>query len=161
MTQLNITLDEGILKELMLGNRDDAVKKLLEVVFDAVLQAEATEQLGAEQYERSDSRITYRNGFRARILTTRVGSLTLHVPKFRDGTFSTQRFRSYARSEQALLLSSWRWLFREFQHAKSLKSQKYCVALAFQRAQYLHYASNWIRRLKALSTDHSKQNTPS
>jgi transposase-like protein len=105
MTQLNITLDEGILKELMLGNRDDAVRKLLEVVFDAVLQAEATEQLGAEQYERSDSRITYRNGFRTRILTTRVGSLTLHVPKFRDGTFSTQLFRSYARSEQALLLS--------------------------------------------------------
>lgn len=105
MTQLNITLDEGILKELMLGNREDAVRKLLEVVFDAVLQAEATEQLGAEQYERSDSRTTYRNGFRTRILTTRVGSLTLHVPKFRDGTFSTQLFRSYARSEQALLLS--------------------------------------------------------
>ena len=105
MTQLNITLDEGILKELMLGNRDDAVRKLLEVVFDAVLQAEATEQLGAEQYERSDSRTSYRNGFRTRILTTRVGSLTLHVPKFRDGTFSTQLFRSYARSEQALLLS--------------------------------------------------------
>ena len=105
MTQLNITLDEQTLKELMMGNRDDAVKKLLEVVFNAVLQAEATEQLGAEKYERSDSRTTYRNGFRTRMLTTRVGSLTLHVPKFRDGTFSTELFRSYERSEQALLLS--------------------------------------------------------
>ena len=105
MTQLNITLDEQTLKELMMGNRDDAVKKLLEVVFNAVLQAEATEQLGAEKYERSDSRATYRNGFRTRMLTTRVGSLTLHVPKFRDGTFSTELFRSYERSEQALLLS--------------------------------------------------------
>ena len=29
----------------------------------------------------------------------------LHIPKLRDGTFSTQLFRRYERSEQALLLS--------------------------------------------------------
>ena len=78
------------------------------------------EQLGAEQYERSDSRITYRNGFRTRMLTTRVGSLVLHVPKFRNGTFSTQLFRSYARSEQTLLLSLMEMVIQSVQHAKSL-----------------------------------------
>jgi transposase-like protein len=105
MAHLNITLDEQTLKELMLGDRDEAVSKLLEAVFNAVLSAEATEQLGAESYERTDGRVTYRNGYRSRQLTTRVGSLTLHVPKFREGTFSTQLFSRYERSEQALLLS--------------------------------------------------------
>jgi putative transposase len=105
MAQLNITIDEETLKELMLGNRDEAVAKLLEAVFNAILSAEATEQLGAETYERTDERLTYRNGYRSRQLTTRVGSLTLQVPKFREGTFTTQLFNQYERSEQALLLS--------------------------------------------------------
>jgi transposase-like protein len=87
------------------GKREEAVTKLLEQVFNSVLQAQATEQLNAEPYERSDERTTYRNGSRTRMLATRVGSLVLHVPKFRDGTFSTDLFSSYQRSEQALLLS--------------------------------------------------------
>jgi len=43
----------------MLGNREDAVSKLLEKVFDAVLKAQASEQLNAEPYERSDDRNSY------------------------------------------------------------------------------------------------------
>lgn len=105
MAHLNITLDEQTLKELMLGDRDKAVTKLLESVFNAVLSAEATDQLGAEPYERSDNRMTYRNGYRLRQLTTRVGTLTLAVPKFREGTFSTELFNRYERNEQALVLS--------------------------------------------------------
>jgi len=77
MTQLNITLSEEVLKELMLGNRDEAVTKLLETVFDAVLKSEASEQIGAKEYERTEDRQTYRNGYRTRQLTTRVGSLDL------------------------------------------------------------------------------------
>jgi putative transposase len=109
MAQLNITLDDGFLKALMLGDRekgyDDAMRHLLEQVFNAVLSAEATEQVGAGLYERNAERQTYRNGYRTRGLTTRVGSLVLHIPKLRDGTFSTALFRRYERSEQALLLS--------------------------------------------------------
>ena len=105
MTQLNFTLDDATLKALMLGDRDQAVNKLLEEVFNAVLKAEASEQLGAEAYERTANRVSYRNGYRTRQLSTRVGSLTLHIPKFRNGTFSTELFCQYERSEQALLLS--------------------------------------------------------
>lgn len=105
MAHVHLTLEEDVLKELMLGKREEAVTKLLEQVFNSVLQAQATEQLNAEPYERSDERTTYRNGSRTRLLATRVGSLILHVPKFRDGTFSTELFSSYQRSEQALLLS--------------------------------------------------------
>jgi len=87
MAQIHLTLEDDVLKELMLGKREEAVTKLLEQVFNSVLQAQATEQLNAEPYERSDERTTYRNGSRTRTLATRVGSLILHVPKFRDGTF--------------------------------------------------------------------------
>jgi len=105
MAQVHLTLTDDILKELMLGNRESGVAKLLEKVFDAVLQGQASEQLKAEPYERCDRRTSYRNGYRERTLATRVGTLTLHVPKFRDGTFSTDLFRNYQRSEKALLLS--------------------------------------------------------
>ena len=105
MTQIYLTLEDEILKELMLGNREEAVAKLLNKVFDAVLQAQATEQLQAEPYERSDERVSQRNGYRTRSLTTRVGGLVLHVPKFRNGNFSTELFARYERSEKALLLS--------------------------------------------------------
>lgn len=103
MAQVHLTLEDDFLKELMLGKREEAVTKLLEQVFNSVLQAQATEQLNAEPCERSDERTMYWNG--SRTLATRVGSPLLHMPKFGDGTFSTDLFSSYQRSEQALLLN--------------------------------------------------------
>lgn len=45
-----------------------------------------------------------RNGFRDRDLTTRLGTITLHVPKYRDGVpFKTFIFDNYCRSEAALI----------------------------------------------------------
>jgi len=41
MAQVHLTLTDEILKELMLGNRENGVAKLLEKVFDSVLQAQA------------------------------------------------------------------------------------------------------------------------
>ncbi len=38
-------------------------------------------------------------------LTTRVGTLTLRVPRLRSGPFSTDIFARYQRSEQALVLA--------------------------------------------------------
>lgn len=105
MTQINITLEEEILKDLFMGNREKSMTILLEQVINAVLSKQASEQLNAEPYERSEDRLTYRNGYREREITTRVGTLTLRVPKFRDGTFSTELFNSYQRSEKALILS--------------------------------------------------------
>ena len=63
------------------------------------------EHLGADRHERSSGRTGYRNGYRERQLTTRVGTLILRVPQTRDGSFSTELFRRYQRSEQALVLA--------------------------------------------------------
>jgi putative transposase len=62
-----------------------------------------TAHLGAERYERGEGRSGYRNGTKPRTLTTRVGALELRVPQDRDGTFSTELFARYQRSEQALV----------------------------------------------------------
>jgi putative transposase len=105
MAQVHLTLEDDILKDLMLGNKESAVGKLLEQVFNSILQAQASEQLSAEPYERNEDRTSYRNGYRSRSLATRVGTLFLHIPKFRDGTFSTDLFNNYQRSEKALILS--------------------------------------------------------
>ncbi len=78
---------------------------LLEQVLNQVLEAQVTEQLQAAPYERTDTRQGYRNGYKLRQLTTRVGTLTLRVPQVREGQFSTELFARYQRSEQALILT--------------------------------------------------------
>ena len=105
MAQVQITLDSEILKGMFLENQTGAQKTLMEAVLDQILEAQVSEQIGAQKYERTDNRITSRNGYRERSLKTRVGTLTLHIPKLRDGTFSTDLFERYQRSEQALQLA--------------------------------------------------------
>lgn len=105
MTHIHLTLETEFLKDLFLHEKGDAVKRLVEKVVDAVLNAEAEEQVGAALYERTGEARTYRNGYRDRSLTTRVGTLNLHIPKLRDGHFSTELFMRYQRNERALMLS--------------------------------------------------------
>jgi transposase-like protein len=46
---------------------------------------DADNAAGATRHERSPERSTYRNGYRDRVLETRVGALDLKIPKFRSG----------------------------------------------------------------------------
>ena len=81
------------------------MQALLESVLNQVPNAQATEQRRTERYERTDERQEYHNGSYTRGMTTRVGRITLRVPRFRNGKFSTDMFTRYQRSEQALLLA--------------------------------------------------------
>lgn len=106
MTQYQITLNAELLQQLFIGDsRDAGISALLETVLNQVLKAQSTDQLGADKYERNEERTAFRNGFYDRSLSTRVGKLTLSIPRHRDGSFSTELFTRYQRSEQALLLS--------------------------------------------------------
>ena len=106
MAQYQITIDSDLLHQLFLGNaKDNGVANLLESVLNQILSAQATEQLSAEPYERTEARQGYRNGTYPHTLTTRVGSITLRVPRIRDGKFSTEMFLRFQRSEQALILA--------------------------------------------------------
>jgi len=103
MTDMNIPFSSEELEQILFG--DAGVEMLMQKMFNRVLQAEMTEHLGADRYERSEERTGYRNGSYQRQLTTRVGRLTLEVPRAQDGTFSTELFDRYQRSEKALVLA--------------------------------------------------------
>lgn len=103
MAIFQINLDD----EKIQGAREDGsmLSMLLEAMLNQVLQAEMTEHLGAAPAERTRTRRGHRNGSYQRQLTTRVGTIELEVPRDRAGTFQTELFERYQRSEKALVLS--------------------------------------------------------
>ena len=105
MAQLNITLNQEEILQLLSNDKDQAFKKLFQETLNAFILAESDEQLGASRYERSDCRTDSRNGFRDRILKTRIGEIELHVPRHRNQPFHTMVFDNYSRSEQSLILA--------------------------------------------------------
>lgn len=105
MARLNITLDQDEMLALLANNSGEAFRSLLEKALNQILLAESEEQLKAAPYERTEDRTDSRNGFRDRDFTTRVGSMTLHVPRHRNQPFKTMIFENYCRSEAALIAS--------------------------------------------------------
>ncbi|GAB1234119.1 hypothetical protein UT5_05130 [Ferrigenium sp. UT5] len=103
MAGYEISVGSELLPGLL--NGQDGLAKLVETVLNQVLEAQVAETLGAGRHERTDDRQGYRNGYRARTLYTRVGPVTLRVPQTRDGSFSTDIFKRYQRSEQAFVLA--------------------------------------------------------
>ena len=103
MACYQINLDEDVVNGLL--TRDDALAELVRQVVQQVLVAQVTEHIGAQRYERTEERKGYRNGSYKKGLTTRVGRVELDVPQVRDGSFSTDIFARYQRSEQALVLA--------------------------------------------------------
>lgn len=103
MAQINITLDQEEILQLLCDDRDEAFRQLLQNSLNSVLKAESAEQLKAAPYERSEKRTDSRNGSRQRRLATRIGSITLEVPRHRNVPFRTMIFDNYSRSEAALI----------------------------------------------------------
>ena len=103
MAGYDVTINRELLPGLLNGK--DGLANLIEAVLNQILEAQVSEQLGAEPHERSEDRQGYRNGYRERKIYTRVGPVTLRVPQTREGKFSTEIFSRYQRSEQAFVLA--------------------------------------------------------
>ena len=103
MTQVQFTLSEQEILQVLSGNREEAFKMLVKKILDQIMFAESAEQLGADRHERTDERQDYRNGTRTRMLTTRIGTIELEVPRHRNEPFHTMIFDNYQRSEAALI----------------------------------------------------------
>lgn len=99
--------DSGVLGILQgsSASGDDPLRALLRHTIQQVLEEELTAFLQAEPYTRTDDRRGYRNGYKPRVLKTRVGRFELLVPKDREGRFQTELFEKYQRSEKALMLA--------------------------------------------------------
>lgn len=103
MADYHLKLNEGLFKDLF--TEGHGLAPLLESMLNQVLEAQATERLGAKRYERAEEeRQGYRNGYRPKTLKTRVGPLTLQVPQTRTGHFDTDVFKRYQRHEQGFVL---------------------------------------------------------
>jgi putative transposase len=87
----------------LLEEESDFLRPMVRAVIQEFLEAEMTEAVGAEKGERVEGRVSYRSGYYARSLITRVGKLELRVPQNRNGRFSTEIFERYQRSEKALV----------------------------------------------------------
>lgn len=103
MSQVNITIDYDEVVALFSKERNEAFAYLMEKILNAFLLAESEDQIGASKHERSEDRNDYRNGTRDRPLVTRIGKLTLKVPRHRNVPFVTMIFDQYQRNEAALL----------------------------------------------------------
>jgi putative transposase len=77
----------------------DGVRLLAQELMDA----EATQLVGAGLHERSENRLTYRNGYREREWDTRVGTVDLQIPKLRQGAYFPSLLEPRRRHEKALL----------------------------------------------------------
>ncbi len=86
-------------------NQEDYMREMINKVCQEVLEGEFEKFIGAQAYERTDTRKGYRNGRYTRQLKTRVGSLLLEVCRDREGEFQPELFDRYQRSEKALMLS--------------------------------------------------------
>jgi len=101
-----MALDESALSELRaaieVGRGGDLIRELAEWALQQLIEAQAAEVIGAGRYERSDERVTERNGHRPRLLSTKAGDLDLKIPKLRKGSFFPTVLEPRRRIDQAL-----------------------------------------------------------
>ena len=91
-----------LLAALQAGENVDLVRELARWALQELIEAEASAKIGAGRYERSEDRITERNGHRPRVMSTKAGDLHLAIPKLRAGTFFPSLLEPRRRIDQAL-----------------------------------------------------------
>lgn len=104
MTELNGDVIGRLVQEVFADR--DGLKRLLEILLHATMQAEVSRHVGAEPHQRSVDRTGHRNGLKPRKLKTRVGELELDVPQVRGcEPYHPSMFAKWQRSERALLVA--------------------------------------------------------
>jgi hypothetical protein len=80
-----MALDQSALLEVLdalkAADVGDRVRQAVETVYQALIEAELTDTIGAALHERSETRTNLRNGHRTRVLSTTAGDLELRIPK--------------------------------------------------------------------------------
>jgi len=93
---------EQVVSYLLEEDGVDLRESLLWVV-QQLMEAEVSDLIGAEHGQRSDERLTHRNGYRPRRWDTRAGEIELAIPKIRRGSYFPSFLEPRRRSEQALV----------------------------------------------------------
>src|ERR671912_2531498 len=99
MTEDRLPLAELLQK----AGEGDFLRSVAEAVLQILMEADVEGWVGAGRHERSPERLNYRNGYRDRVLDTRLGSLQLRVPKLRQGSYFPPFLEPRKTSEKALV----------------------------------------------------------
>ena len=101
-----MTLTQSDVNELLdairAGGDIDVIRKGVELVLQALIDTEAAEQIGAERFERTETRTNQRNGTRDRLLSTKAGDVELKIQKLRKGSFFPSILERRRRIDRAL-----------------------------------------------------------
>jgi len=101
-----MALSQSAVSELLdafrAGDGVDLIRESVELVLQALIDLEATHEIGAEPYERTETRTNERNGSRPRLLATQAGDIELAIPKLRKGSFFPSILEPRRRIDQAL-----------------------------------------------------------
>lgn len=91
--------------EALNSENGDGIRKLLESILNVTMTLEREEAIGAKPYERNDERKAVSNGFKPKLLNSRLGALELQIPQVRGLSFYPQCLDKGSRSERALKLA--------------------------------------------------------
>ena len=80
-----------------------AFPEMMRVLINSVMQAERARYLQAGEYERTEERQGYANGYKPKTVRTRLGEITFAVPQVREGGFYPSALEKGLRSERALV----------------------------------------------------------
>ena len=101
-----MALDQSVCTELLEAFKTtdgvDLIRDAVRYVFQELIESEASALIGAERYERSENRVTERNGHRVRLVSTKAGDVELAIPKLRKGSFFPSILEPRRRIDQAL-----------------------------------------------------------
>src|SRR5947199_2930918 len=104
-TEDPMTEDRMALVELLQKSGDsDFLRAVAEAVLQILMEADVEGLIGAGRHERSGERLNYRNGYRDRTLDTRLGPLSLRIPKLRQGSYFPPFLEPRKTAEKALVM---------------------------------------------------------
>jgi len=95
----------GWLEEQLAQASPDLLRSIVQSFAEALMGAEAEAVCGAGYGERSDQRTNTRNGYRRREWDTRVGSISLAIPKLRQGSYFPDWLLERRRRAEAALVT--------------------------------------------------------
>src|SRR5688500_11151557 len=78
---------EEVGRKVLIDEHADVLRESVRFVAEQRMECEVSELTGAERGERSEDRVTHRNGYRPRRWDTRAGELELQIPKLRRGSY--------------------------------------------------------------------------
>jgi putative transposase len=123
-----MALDQSALTDLLdalrAGGDLDFMREAMQLVLQALIELDATETIGADRYERAETRTTHRNGSRPRLLSTKAGDVELAIPKLRHGSFFPALLEPRRRIDRAL----WAVIMEAFVHGVSTRKVDDLVA---------------------------------